>query len=305
MEDQHYNGDEWNKQIVTLLKLFGWVHIGDYDMDVKGSKGERMGIDGIMQFDTPLKNRPQIVVVESKRYATTSFNKTLLQDWIIRLDKKLLNLRNSSPFFDTFPVAQECTITDTGIIAIWFHDTDKYKKFIPEFKDILSQISIPTRTRKAGFNKIWVLDNMRLMKLFALQTAIRELSHRDSFRFVYSPRFCEDKPTERQKVLTIEYLFSDVVFAEQEIKGEGTRKELSYIFYFGDLNYNSFRMVKAAYSKTVNWDKSKEIILYVYNTDEEFRKIEPDIKENIFSEFKITIKKMQCNNNIPEYIINN
>ena len=305
MEDQHYNGDEWNKQIVTLLKLFGWVHIGDYDMDVKGSEGERMGIDGIMQFDTPLKNRPQIVVVESKRYATTSFNKTLLQDWIIRLDKKLLSLRNSSPFFDTFPVAQECTITDTGIIAIWFHDTDKYKKFIPEFKDILSQISIPTRTRKAGFNKIWVLDNMRLMKLFALQTAIRELSHRDSFRFVYSPRFCEDKPTERQKVLTIEYLFSDVVFAEQEIKGEGTRKELSYIFYFGDLNYNSFRMVKAAYSKTVNWDKSKEIILYVYNTDEEFRKIEPDIKENIFSEFKITIKKMQCNNNIPEYIINN
>ena len=305
MEDQHYNGDEWNKQIVTLLKLFGWVHIGDYDMDVKGSEGERMGIDGIMQFDTPLKNRPQIVVVESKRYATTSFNKTLLQDWIIRLDKKLLSLRNSSPFFDTFPVAQECTITDTGIIAIWFHDTDKYKKFIPEFKDILSQISIPTRTRKAGFNKIWVLDNMRLMKLFALQTAIRELSHRDSFRFVYSPRFCEDKPTERQKVLTIEYLFSDVVFAEQEIKGEGTRKELSYIFYFGDLNYNSFRMVKAAYSKTVNWDKSKEIILYVYNTDEEFRKIEPDIKENIFSEFNITIKKMQCNNNIPEYIINN
>ena len=305
MEDQHYNGDEWNKQIVTLLKLFGWVHIGDYEMDVKGSEGERMGIDGIMQFDTPLKNRPQIVVVESKRYATTSFNKTLLQDWIIRLDKKLLSLRNSSPFFDTFPVAQECTITDTGIIAIWFHDTDKYKKFIPEFKDILSQISIPTRTRKAGFNKIWVLDNMRLMKLFALQTTIRELSHRDSFRFVYSPRFCEDKPTERQKVLTIEYLFSDVVFAEQEIKGEGTRKELSYIFYFGDLNYNSFRMVKAAYSKTVNWDKSKEIILYVYNTDEEFRKIEPDIKENIFSEFNITIKKMQCNNNIPEYIINN
>ena len=150
-----------------------------------------------------------------------------------------------------------------------------------------------------------MLDNMRLMKLFALQTTIRELSHRDSFRFVYSPRFCEDKPTERQKVLTIEYLFSDVVFAEQEIKGEGTRKELSYIFYFGDLNYNSFRMVKAAYSKTVNWDKSKEIILYVYNTDEEFRKIEPDIKENIFSEFNITIKKMQCNNNIPEYIINN
>ena len=304
MEDQHYNGDEWNKQIVKLLTLFGWIHIGDYDMDVKGSDGEKMGIDAIMQFDTPLKSMPQLAVVESKRYATTSFNKTLLQEWIMRLDKKLLNLRNSSPFYDTFPTAQECTLTDTGIIAIWFHDTDEYKRFVPTFKDILSQITIPTRTRKAGFNKIWVLDNLRLMKLFALQTAIRELSHRDNFRFLYSPRFCEDRPTERQSTLTIEYMFSDIVFAEQEIEEEGKRKELSYIFYFGDLNYNSFKMVKAAYSKTVNWDKRKEIILYVYNTDEEFRKIEPDIKERIFSGFNISIRKMQCINTIPNYIIN-
>ena len=142
------------------------------------------------------------------------------------------------------------------------------------------------------------------MKLFALQTAIRELSHRDNFRFLYSPRFCEDRPTERQSTLTIEYMFSDIVFAEQEIEEEGKRKELSYIFYFGDLNYNSFKMVKAAYSKTVNWDKRKEIILYVYNTDEEFRKIEPDIKERIFSGFNISIRKMQCINTIPNYIIN-
>ena len=63
-------------------------------------------------------------------------------------------------------------------------------------------------------------------------------------------------------------------------------------------------MVKAAYSKTVNWDKRKEIILYVYNPDEEFRKIEPDIKERIFSGFNISIRKMQCINTIPNYIIN-
>ena len=87
MEDQHYNGDEWNKQIVKLLTLFGWIHIGDYDMDVKGSDGEKMGIDAIMQFDTPLKSMPQLAVVESKRYATTSFNKTLLQEWIMRLEE--------------------------------------------------------------------------------------------------------------------------------------------------------------------------------------------------------------------------
>ena len=46
------------------------------------------------------------------------------------------------------------------------------------------------------------------------------------------------------------------------------------------------------------------LILYVYNTDEEFRKIEPDIKERIFSGFNISIRKMQCINTIPNYIIN-
>lgn len=300
MEDQHYNGDEWNKQIVSLLKLFGWIHIGDYDMDVKGHDGKNMGIDAIMQFETPLKNIPQLVVVESKRYKNSSFTKQLLEDWIIRLDKKLLNLRNSSKFYETFPIAQNCTISDTGIIAIWFSDIDEYQKFLPKYKTALQQISISTRSRKAGFNKIWVIDNWRLMRLFALQNAINDISDKGILKFVYSPRYCEDKPTERKTILSIEYMFSDIIFAEQKVE-DGVH---SYIFYFGDLNYKSFQLLKSAYSKTINWDKSKPIILYVYDADDEFRKIKLDIKEKIFDGFNIQIKIMQRNNNIPDKIIN-
>lgn len=304
MEDQHYNGDVWNQEIFRLFQLLGWKHIGDYDMDVTGEDGKKMGIDTVAFFETPLKAKPQLAILEAKRYQTTSFNKNLLQDWVTRLDTKLLKLRNSDKFYDTFPITSDCTIADIGIIAIWFSDTDNYKDFRPKFQECLSQISISTRTRKAGVNKIYVMDNTRFMRLFALQTEINTIKNKGDLKFTYSPRFNNEEPLWKSSTLTVEYMFSDVIFAEQQVKEDEKETTLSYIFYFGDLNYNSFEMLKAAYAKTTGWDRSKEILLYVYNPDDEFRKIENDIKERIFGTFKISIKRMSSNNNIPSFIVN-
>ena len=133
MEDQHYNGDIWNREAFALLKMFGWQRIGDYDMDLQGDDGKKMGIDTVVKFNTPLKAKPQLAILEAKRYQTTSFNKNLLQEWIEKLDKKLLKLRNSAPFVEKFPEVGNCTAADTGIIAIWFSDTDNYKSFQSKF----------------------------------------------------------------------------------------------------------------------------------------------------------------------------
>lgn len=48
MEDQHYNGDIWNQEIVRLFQKFGWNRIGDFDMDVVGSDNSKMGIDTVL-----------------------------------------------------------------------------------------------------------------------------------------------------------------------------------------------------------------------------------------------------------------
>lgn len=298
MEDQHYNGDIWNREAFALLKMFGWQRIGDYDMDLQGDDGKKMGIDTVVKFNTPLKAKPQLAILEAKRYQTTSFNKNLLQEWIEKLDKKLLKLRNSAPFVEKFPEVGNCTAADTGIIAIWFSDTDNYKSFQSKFTDALRQVSISTRDRRAGSNKLYVIDNTRFMRLFALQTAIKEIP--DNFSFLYPTRFIDDEPVTRQQALTIEYIFSDIIFAETKNQGRTT----SHIFYFGQLNLDSFRFLKEAYSKTSLWDKEISICLYVYDADDEFRKIENDIKENIFDGFTITIKKMVRNINIPEFLLN-
>ena len=145
MEDQHYNGDVWNHEIVRLFEKFGWSRIGDYDMDVVGSDDKKMGIDTIVSFNTSLKSKPQLAILEAKRYKTASFSKSLLQDWLSRLDNKLLKLRNSDKFYDTFPVAGNCTIPDTGIIAIWFSDVENYAQFHSKFQECLCQVSISNR----------------------------------------------------------------------------------------------------------------------------------------------------------------
>lgn len=302
MEDQHYNGDIWNHEAFALLKKFGWRRIGDYDMDVLGSDGKKMGIDTIVEFETPLKAKPQLAILEAKCYKTTSFNKSLLQEWIEKLDKKLLKLRNSASFVEKFPDVENCTIADVGIIAIWFSDTDNYNSFQPRFIEALKQVSVSTRDRRAGSSKIFVIDNTRFMRLFALHTAIND--HKDftfeKFNFVYPARYIGNEPVARSKTLTIEYIFSDIIFAETKDNG----KNFSHIFYFGQQNLPSFRLVRDAYSKTPLWDKDVGIYLYVYDADGDFRKIENEIKENVFNGFTITIKKMARNNNIPDFLLN-
>ena len=301
MEDQHYNGDVWNKEAFATLSLFGWSRIGDYDMDVTGVDSKKMGLDTIVSFSTPLKTRPQLAILEAKRYLTTSFNKSLLQDWIDRLDQKLLKLRNSEKFQQQFPLITECTTADVGIIVILFSDTDNYKSFQCKFVESLLQISLSSRRRKAGVNKIYVLDNTLFMKLFSMQEAINEIkSNCKSFFFLYPSRFIDGQPICRNNTLSIEYIYSDIIFAERYKDNELQ----SIIFYFGLLDFYSFETLFEAYAQTSLYDKKIPIYLYVYNPDSEFRKIEPDIKERIFKDFKIEILCMASSNNIPSYIQN-
>ena len=103
MEDQGVNGDIWNKQATELLTRLGWKNIGDHDIDIKGGDKDKYGIDTLMTYVTPLKNRPQSVILEAKRYVTNSFQAGHLQAWIKRLDEKLVALRDSSNLFELFP----------------------------------------------------------------------------------------------------------------------------------------------------------------------------------------------------------
>lgn len=171
-EDQGVNGTIWNKEATKLLSYLGWNTIGDYDMDVEGQDEKKYGLDTIVRYPTPLKTNEQSVILEAKRYETKNFNKSQLQDWIDRLDKKLIELKNSENFIEKFPELQDCSVLDTGIIAIWFHDIQNYTNFHPKFIEILKEIKVSNRPRKVGINKIFVIDNSIMLKLCSF-TSVR------------------------------------------------------------------------------------------------------------------------------------
>ncbi len=300
-EDQGVNGTIWNKEATKLLSYFGWNTIGDYDMDVEGQDEKKYGLDTIIRYPTPLKTNEQSVILEAKRYETNSFNKSKLQDWIDRLDKKLVELRNSENFIDKFPELQDCSVLDTGIIAIWFHDIQNYENFHSKFIETLKEIKISNRPRKIGVNKIFIIDNSIILKLCSLNAAIESFQNGDEYKieFYYPSILIEDAPLVRQKVLTIEYIFSKVILAEAK-KGES--KE-NLVFYFGELKTVAFRLLRSLLAKCSFLEKEKPLTLFIYGEDIEFRKIEPDVKR-VFEDITFKIRSMDNLYDLPASIKN-
>lgn len=295
MEDQNVNGNIWNKQATELLTRLGWKRVGDHDIDLKGSDKDKYGVDTLMTFETPLKSMPQSVILEAKRYLTTSFQAGHLQTWVKRLDEKLVALRESGDLFEMFPELEECTAFNVGLLVIWFSDIDEYKQFRPKFLQALEKVNVSWRERKAGKSAIFVIDNMRITRLCALEKAVKELG--DSFEFTYPPAYNDRSLEQTSKTLTVEYMFSDVV-----IGSFMNTQEESVVFYFGENNTKSFTMLKNALTRTSVWKKGKPLHLYLYNSDIDLRKIKPSI-ENLFAGIgSINIKFMESNNDIPSYL---
>lgn len=57
-EKQGKLGDSWNNYANRLVKLLGWEHIGDKNMDLKGSDGEEYGVDSILKIQGGRQRNP-------------------------------------------------------------------------------------------------------------------------------------------------------------------------------------------------------------------------------------------------------
>lgn len=176
-EDSQYKGELWNKRAIKLLNLFSWDMIGDSGMDLEGSDGEKYGIDSLYSFKDPAKDIPESLILEAKSYKTTSFSKSKLQEWIDRLNIKILELRNSEYLIERFPIFKDISTLKIGLIFIWFDDIENYKEYRQKFLEILSEIKVSSRTFRNGvYNKIYVIDNDLISKLCSLYTVVREFN---------------------------------------------------------------------------------------------------------------------------------
>lgn len=290
-EDSQYKGELWNKRAIKLLNLFSWDMIGDSGMDLEGSDGEKYGIDSLYSFKDPAKDIPESLILEAKSYKTTSFSKSKLQEWIDRLNIKILELRNSEYLIERFPIFKDISTLKIGLIFIWFDDIENYKEYRQKFLEILSEIKVSSRTFRNGvYNKIYVIDNDLISKLCSLYTVVREFN--ENFKFYYPSAFIHERAVQRSAVLSLDYFFSKFILGQ--LKSSGKRYDTNIVFYWGELDVRSFEMLKSILKSYSFVDQEFKLVIYKYKRDDdEFRKILPQIKKSYENEnIEFDIKDM-------------
>lgn len=306
-EDQGVNGDRWTTQASILLKKLGWQKVADSNIDLPGSDGLMHGIDALFRYEDGFNQPTQGVFLEAKRYATTSFNKAKLQDWVNILNRKILELRRSKEFNAQYPAMAE-TDPRNGLLVLWFHDHHAYSAFKSTLKDAL--INVHTPRGKMMSNRLFVLSNEDILRLASLATAFESLNQMlvngesSKLQFYYPSSLAYGNPSQYTSVLNLEYMFSRFIVARGIKYIQGVEKVIYVVFYFGSLDMDSFINLKdALLIHNFPADNTGPLHLYNYQRSDEFRKIQPDV-EKLFtsSSTSVVIKSMDVFNELPSWM---
>lgn len=285
-EDQGVNGDDWNDYVVYLLSQFGWEKIGDVNMDLTGEEGEPNGVDAIMVYEQPGMQLKRSVIVESKRYKSSSYTKVKLFGWLETLNKKLDHLRNSESLLEQFPPLQECEEIKHGIIMNWITDADE--EFIEECMMHFSEYNNPTNASLRGWKRIAVLNNERVNRLRSILEVMKETK----CLFYYPSQLSGGNTASYKGVLTLEYMFSDIVLASNAENHD------KMVFYFGKMDYESLRALSECLNLYQYLVEGSNMTIYYYHDDDEIRKIIPMAQTKQFSKIGVSFKALD------EYALN-
>lgn len=299
-EDQGVNGNFWNDEAAVLLTKLNWKQIGDSNMDIVDEDYIKRGIDRLFQFNDVRKgNALTGVFLEAKRYATTSFQKASLELWIKTLDKKLNKVRNSEGFHETYPLFGNASLR-TGLIVIWFHDLEAYPAFKSNLYDYLTSVKLSGYGRNDGSNKIYILHNEDILRIASIINTIEtfETVSKREVNFFYPSSDRYNKPADRSKVLSLDYMFSKFILAES-LTQEGIEHKI--VFYFGALSVNSFRRLKNALQSFGYIDKKKPLTIYSYQRNDSFRKVK-QLVEQEFEEIIFKLEEMEIFYDLPKFL---
>lgn len=315
-EDQGVNGDAWTDQACRLFEASGWHKIAASNLDIKDTGGKSKGLDAIFSYkDGLLSSTNRGVFVEAKSWATTSLSEKTLHGWIEGLTGKVSALRNSPGLLDTYQETQELEIS-TGVIACYFHDTEKYPEFAATFKKWMSAVKVPYGHADRPFHpRVFVLENYRLLWLASILSSVKgwvaaaKEGERRELRFFYPSSTLQGNPVSDSLSMNIEYMFSGIVLAQGTSKIAATDefRVFNFAFYSGPLDAKGFQRLASALQTANMIDNRNQLLIYKYRREnEEFRKIKPDVEKMLrdLGPKDVRINDMDSTAVMPAWVLN-
>jgi hypothetical protein len=315
-EDEGKNGNRWTDEASVLFKRIGWEKIADSNIDIEGVDGQQHGIDSLFRYRDGLHQSLEGVFVEAKRYRTTSFNRAKLLDWVDRLHEKMTELRRSGPFNSQYPAMGEST-SRNGLLVLWFHDLENYPRFRSTLTESMQTVKTTRRRGSIGSpSRLFVLENEAILRLCSLLQAVQEWNNTNKadsaasgrLKFFYPSALDFGHPSQLTEVLNIEGLFSKCVLAKsRELDARSSQiVDADVVFYFGHLDLQSFQRLRSALLELGMAQSDHNLYIYLYQRDDDFRKIEPDVKK-LFEDdqyHKVQLKTMDRFGDLPSWVKN-
>ncbi len=284
-ENQGVLGDMWNDCAVSLIKQLHWNHIGDKNFDMKGTDEKPHGIDAIACYKSPSLHTLQSCLIESKRYSVSSINVPTIKNWIDTLRKKIELVYYANDLETEFPILQECSNINLGIIMCWVHDAPNDDYFAEKFNKLVENVIINTPPKADSTKRIIVLANPQILRLCSLLESSKKYS---DFKFIYPSQLIKNKPLVKTDVLSIEYMISNIIVAEGINKD--SKKEL-IVYYFGNMSVDSFRIIYEALTLYNLVENGMLVSLYYYENHDKVREILPELNK-IFKEVDVKPKQL-------------
>lgn len=311
-EDQGVNGDRWTDEASRLFRRMGWEKIADSNIDIEGQDGLKHGIDSIFVYEDGFRpDLMQAVFIEAKRYKTTSFSKNKIDEWINVIDKKLREISTSEVFYEQYPKLSGLNI-NLGILAIWFHDYEHFPVFRKKLYEYKMLVNVPQGKTGSAVNRLLLLDNDQILKLASTFDAINEWNENKkseitdcSLRFYYPSSVLTGFPIQEIPVLNAEFMFSKFILAKSNEIIDGRVQTADIVFYYGPVNsLNYFYRLREALLHLDMISNQNNLYLFLYQDDDEFRKIKPEVEKELKLEGppNIFIKTMNRHSNLPSWI---
>ena len=107
-------------------------------------------------------------------------------------------------------------------------------------------------------------------------------------RFFYPSQLTGTNSGAYKKVLTLEYMFSDIILAS-----ECGNSDHKMVFYFGEMSYEALHILSECLNLYQFLIEDTKMTIYCYQDDDNVRKITPSVKEKLFSKVDVSFEVLE------------